>query len=186
MTTESGLLRVYVYGASEGESIALHLPNGAWGVVDSFASSPRDPATNPIHRLLRDKNVTEIEFLCITHPHADHFMGMSQLFRDFEVKHFWTFIGLEPTDFKLLQTYFLTEAAQANRATLREAAQELSSIFDAAKSSGIEPRLVMSGRRFIRFLVMMHHASKSGESRQPIEACVGIRTAWSTASQGTR
>lgn len=147
MTTESGLLRVYVYGASEGESIALHLPNGAWGVVDSFASSSGDPATNPIHRLLRDKNVAEIEFLCITHPHADHFMGMSQLFRDFEVKHFWTFIGLEPTDFKLLQTYFLTEAAQANRASLREAAQELSSIFDAAKSSGIEPQLVVSRRR---------------------------------------
>ena len=128
MTTESGLLRVYVYGASEGESIALHLPNGAWGVVDSFASSSGDPATNPIHRLLRDKNVAEIEFLCITHPHADHFMGMSQLFRDFEVKQFWTFFGLEPTDFKLLQTYFLTEAAQANRASLARFTHELRTV----------------------------------------------------------
>jgi len=147
MTTEAGFLRIYVYGASEGESIALHFPNNAWGVVDSLASSPRDPGTNPVHRLLKDKKVSEIEFLCITHPHADHFMGMTQFFRDFRVKQFWTFFGLEPTDFKLLRTYFLAEAAQANRARLKEAAQELTSIFDAAESSGIEPQLVMSLRR---------------------------------------
>ena len=71
---------------------------------------------------------------------------MSQLFRDFEVKHFWTFIGLEPTDFKLLQTYFLTEAASKSSHAKRSGPR-IEFDIRRSKSSGIEPRLVMSGRR---------------------------------------
>src|ERR1700678_498036 len=101
LTSEIGLFRLYLYGATEGESIALQLPSGKWGVVDSFASSLENPATNPVYSLLKAKNVDQIEFLCLTHPHDDHFKGMSQLLHGFDVKQFWTFCGLDPADFNL-------------------------------------------------------------------------------------
>ena len=30
----SGQIEIYVFGASVGEGIVLHLPNGVWGVID--------------------------------------------------------------------------------------------------------------------------------------------------------
>src|SRR5437764_754157 len=110
MTSNTGLVRIYVFGSTEGESIVLHLPNGKWGAVDSFAPSLNDPTTNPAYRLMRQKKVTELEFLCLTHPHDDHFRGMSQLLKGFSVRQFWTFIGPDPQDVSLLKNYFLAEA----------------------------------------------------------------------------
>ena len=146
MTSETGLLRIYLYGATRGESIALELPNGKWGVVDCFASSLASPVTNPVYALLKAKNVDQIEFLCLTHPHADHFIGMSHLLRDFTVRQFWTFCGLDPTDFRLLRTYFQAEADQAGRSTLKSSAAELAGIFDLVQQSGIQRQVVMSRR----------------------------------------
>ena len=40
---------------------------------------------------LNSKGVHSLEFLCLTHPHADHFMGMSCLIRDLQIKAFWAF-----------------------------------------------------------------------------------------------
>ncbi len=79
MASNAGSLRIYLFGATHGESIAIQLPNGKWGVVDCFGSSLTSPAQNPIHALLKRSHVDEIEFLCLTHPHVDHFNGMSQL-----------------------------------------------------------------------------------------------------------
>ncbi|MGO8898434.1 MAG: ComEC/Rec2 family competence protein [Isosphaeraceae bacterium] len=146
MTSEAKVLTIYLYGSTEGESIALHLPDGKWGVVDSFASSLKDPASNPTYSLLKRENVTELEFLCLTHPHDDHFRGMSQLLKGFTAKQFWTFFGPDPTDVQLLKTYFWAEAQQADRATLKESAEELASIFDTVEKGRIDRQVVMSRR----------------------------------------
>ena len=146
MASNAGSLRIYLFGATQGESIAIQLPNGKWGVVDCFASSLTSPATNPVHALLKASRVEEIEFLCLTHPHVDHFNGMSHLLRDFSVKQFWTFCGLDPTDFRLLCTYFQAEAEQAARSALKLSAAELASIFDLVLESGIQRQVVVSRR----------------------------------------
>lgn len=143
MTSDIARLKIYVFGSTEGESIVLHLPNGRWGVVDSFVSSLNDPGTNPAYRLLKRENVTEIEFLCLTHPHDDHFRGMSQLLEGFTVRQFWTFMGPDPQDVSLLKTYFLAEAAQADRAVLMESAAELVSLFEFVDRGPIEPQIVI-------------------------------------------
>jgi hypothetical protein len=145
-TSEPRLLKIYLYGSTEGESIVLHLPNGKWGVVDSFADSLKDSATNPAYRLLKSKNVTELEFLCLTHPHNDHFRGMSQILQGFTVKQFWTFFGPDPNDVKLLKTYFTAEAVQLDRAAFTEVAEELASIFDIVEARKIDRQLVVSRR----------------------------------------
>ena len=71
---------------------------------------------------------------------------MSQLLRDFTVKQFWTFCGLDPTDFILLRTYFQAEADQAGRSSLKNSAAELASIFDLVQQSGIQRQVVVSRR----------------------------------------
>lgn len=146
MTIDLAPLKIYIFGSTKGESIVLHLPNGRWGVVDSFASSLNDPRTNPAYRLLKQQNVTEIEFLCLTHPHDDHFRGMSQLLKGFTVRQFWAFMGPDPQDIALLKTYFLAEATQTDRAILRESAAELISIFELAEQCPIRPQTVISRR----------------------------------------
>jgi hypothetical protein len=146
MASNGAVLRIHLFGAARGESIALEFPDGKWGVVDAFAASPGDPTTNPVHGLLTAKQVDQLEFLRLTHPHEDHFRGMGQLLRDFSVKQFWTFCGLDPMDFRLLRTYFLAEAEQAGRSALKESAEELASIFDHVERLRVPRQVVMSRR----------------------------------------
>ncbi len=109
-----GLLEIHLFGATKGESIVLRLPDGRWGVVDCYASSIDRPETNPAIRLLRERSVSELAFLCLTHAHDDHFSGMSHLIREFRPREFWSALPLDPEDFRLLQTYLKAEAAIRN------------------------------------------------------------------------
>ena len=87
-TTNPGQLEVHVIGADEGESIVLRLPNDEWGVVDCCASSLKDQSSNPTLLFLESRNVQRLAFICMTHPHADHFRGMSQLLSKYLVDFF--------------------------------------------------------------------------------------------------
>lgn len=84
-------LEIHVINGGYGESIIVRLPNGRWGVVDCYAPTPDDPATNPTIDFLKRKRVRNLEFVCLTHPHDDHFRGMSQVFNCFQVRRFWRF-----------------------------------------------------------------------------------------------
>jgi beta-lactamase superfamily II metal-dependent hydrolase len=89
-------LEVHVLGGSRGESIIIRLPSGAdqgerWGVVDCYARSLQDPQSNETLRFLHERGVHRLEFLCLTHPHADHYRGISQLLTALDVRAFWQF-----------------------------------------------------------------------------------------------
>ena len=142
MATTRVELHVHVFGSSLGESIVLQLPDGSWAVIDCFASSPNDTRTNPAHRLLSSRGVKALEFVCLTHPHADHFMGMSRLVRDFQVKTFWGFGGLHPPDFDLLKTFFKADAATSGLPDSQERASEISNLFDEILRKGIRHQAV--------------------------------------------
>jgi hypothetical protein len=142
MATTRVELHVHVFGAALGESIVLQLPDGSWAVIDCFASSPNDPRTNPAHRLLSSRGVRALEFLCLTHPHADHFMGMSRLVRDFHIKAFWGFGGLHPPDFDLLMTFFKADAATSGLPDTQERANVISTLFDEILARGIRHQAV--------------------------------------------
>ena len=85
------LLKIHVIGAGKGESIILEMPNNNWGVVDCYSPSLSDSEANPTIIFLRRNNVEELEFLCLTHPHDDHYLGMTQLIKEFRVNRFWRF-----------------------------------------------------------------------------------------------
>lgn len=84
------MLGVHVLGPGFGETIIIELPNGEMGVVDSFAARFTGP---PALEYLRVNHPTlkKLKFVALTHPHADHCMGMSRYFDKYEVEEFWYF-----------------------------------------------------------------------------------------------
>jgi beta-lactamase superfamily II metal-dependent hydrolase len=114
-----------VIGGATGESIVLGLPNGTWGVVDCYARSPDDPATNPTLAFLRSRGVESLEFVCLTHPHDDHFRGMSHLLEAYPVRRFWRFGSLSRQHLENLLDYLKGDADERGNEQDRRAADDL-------------------------------------------------------------
>jgi beta-lactamase superfamily II metal-dependent hydrolase len=110
MNDEAALLQIHVLGAGEGESVVLGLPGGQWGVVDCYSPSLSEPSCNPTLQFLNERDIHELEFLCLTHPHKDHFHGMSQLLQNLDVHAFWRFGALSGRHFVALAEYLAVDA----------------------------------------------------------------------------
>jgi hypothetical protein len=84
---------VHVIGAGKGESIILQMPNGEWGVVDCYAPSIKNSETNQTLRFLRRNEVESLQFLCLSHPHEDHFRGITHILTEYEgkIRQIWRF-----------------------------------------------------------------------------------------------
>ncbi|MBC8230091.1 MBL fold metallo-hydrolase [bacterium] len=87
------LLGIHVIGSGKGESILLELPNGECGIVDCFSPSLTKKHLNQTLRLLADFDVTRLRFICLTHPHEDHFRGITHLLETYQenIEEFWVF-----------------------------------------------------------------------------------------------
>lgn len=95
MTSENDSPKIvcYVLNSGIGESIIINLlPIDKWGVVDCYSNS-KNPRYNPTLNLLDKQKVTELEFLCWTHPHHDHYKGLSHVLKHYEnkIKRIWMF-----------------------------------------------------------------------------------------------
>jgi hypothetical protein len=136
------MLRLYLFGSTKGETVVLHMPDDrGWGVVDCYAPSLEDPRSNPAYALLERENIAELAFLCLTHPHDDHYRGMSQLLDRFVVQDFWTFSHFDRKKFNILHMYFRAEAARAKLQEYTENAEELERIFRLAREKKAEWRV---------------------------------------------
>jgi beta-lactamase superfamily II metal-dependent hydrolase len=118
-------LEVHILNGGYGESIIVRLPNGRWGVVDCYAPTPSDPRTNPTVVFLKEHRVRHLEFVCLTHPHDDHFRGMSQLFRSFQVKRFWRSPALTPEHLRNFLSRGRVEAEERGDTRSEEALNDL-------------------------------------------------------------
>ena len=81
-------MEVHVFGADQGESILIKFPNDKWGVVDCYAPS-KDVSSNQALSYLLDKKVTQLHFVCLTHPHHDHYSGLAQILECIPTRQFW-------------------------------------------------------------------------------------------------
>jgi beta-lactamase superfamily II metal-dependent hydrolase len=129
MTTELDRLSIHVLGAGKGESIIMRLPNGSWGVIDCCASSSKDRTKNETLKFLFEQNVKELEFVCLTHSHDDHYRGMSHILETFHVRYFWRFNGLGGPHFQRLVQYFRVDAEELGGADEISGAAEFERIF---------------------------------------------------------
>ncbi len=126
-------LEMHVFAAGQGESIVLKLPGRGWGVVDCYASKLSDPAENPVLCFLSDRGVGELEFLCLTHPHDDHFRGMSHLLQRLRVHSFWRPSAMSPQRLQWILQLALVDAKRSGHDKAHEDADELERIFTLVK-----------------------------------------------------
>lgn len=77
----SDVIEVSIFGPGRGESIAVHLGDGHWIIVDSCRTSSR---SIPVLSYLQHIGVAvaaDVKLVVATHPHADHFAGIAEVFR---------------------------------------------------------------------------------------------------------
>jgi len=99
-----GALSVVVFGPGRGEAVVVQLPDGRLGVVDGCKgpSNPKDPrgTGDPVREFLHaveahrglTEHTLELEFVCLTHPHDDHYAGLGQLMSRYSgrIRRPWT------------------------------------------------------------------------------------------------
>jgi beta-lactamase superfamily II metal-dependent hydrolase len=90
-----GTLNLIVFGPGKGEAILLVLPDGSVGVVDGCRES-QDPARGFLEALKKVREAAggalRIRFVCLTHPHDDHYAGLGRLIAVFRscIEEVWT------------------------------------------------------------------------------------------------
>jgi ribonuclease BN (tRNA processing enzyme) len=87
------------------------LPDNNWGVVDCFKTSAE--VELPALSFLKARNVTKLKFVCLTHPHYDHYHGMLDILEYFssgdrEIESFWDF-GLDTEKLTYFKNRFGSE-----------------------------------------------------------------------------
>lgn len=74
-------LEVHVFGARPmGEGIIVKFPDGKYAVIDCcYRGDSDEPLKNPMVSFLNDRKVRNLAFVCLSHPHEDHFHGLRQI-----------------------------------------------------------------------------------------------------------
>jgi hypothetical protein len=82
-------LRLTVFDVGDGLCLLVRSPGGRYGVIDTCVRP--GGGVHPILDHLAAEGVRELSFLCLTHPHRDHFTGMLPLIeqRDCRILEFW-------------------------------------------------------------------------------------------------
>lgn len=75
-------LKIKIFNVGHGDCILLEFPNGELGLIDS--QIPRGLKSCPAIELIEKKK--HLKFLCLTHPHSDHFRGMLQILENSQIK----------------------------------------------------------------------------------------------------
>ncbi len=78
-------LEVHHINVGQGESIYIELPDGSDVLIDAGKSNYGSTVVNYLKE--QEKNI-DIEYLIATHPDADHIGGMSEVFKQLNVKNF--------------------------------------------------------------------------------------------------
>lgn len=88
-------LNIVVFGPGRGEAILVVLPDGRIGVVDGCREPDKDGRGDPVRELLdhlererssRNQPGLRLRFVCLTHPHGDHYGGLARLLQAYETR----------------------------------------------------------------------------------------------------
>ncbi len=86
---------VVMFNVGEGDSLALGFPFEGelrWGLIDCCQGPDQDEP--PVLEFLRAEGIEELEFICLTHLHYDHFRGLARVLKYFDargypIRSFW-------------------------------------------------------------------------------------------------
>jgi len=102
-----------VGGGGLGEAIILRLPDGRFGLIDCYSPISLPVEKNLVITRLNALGATGLQFVALTHPHQDHFLGMSQVLEKLSPKEFWLFAGATQAMMERLPAYLTAEALHA-------------------------------------------------------------------------
>jgi len=93
--TENKELKVIIFNVGEGDSAAIGFPVGEqtkWGLIDCCQAKYQNEP--PVLKFLREEGIKELEFVCLTHLHYDHYRGLSQIldyfkYNNYPIHSFW-------------------------------------------------------------------------------------------------
>lgn len=87
------MLKLHILNVEHGSSVVVEFDSGterAFGVVDShWPSSAKEPKALV---KLKELGAKKLSFICLTHPHKDHFKGLYNIIRAYHgsIEHFYT------------------------------------------------------------------------------------------------
>ena len=122
-------MQIHVFGGSKGESIVLELPNGAWGVVDYYTPRASGDDAHPVIAFLESQGVQTLEFVCLTHPHNDHFRGILALMERFPVAEFWRPPAMDRKLMAKIVALYATRSRSDPTDQTRQDAKELGELY---------------------------------------------------------
>lgn len=80
-----GSVEIYVLDVGQGDSIFLMSPSGKTMLIDASISS----MYSRIDEFLKSKQVTKLDIVIGTHPHADHIGGMKKVVENYEIGEYY-------------------------------------------------------------------------------------------------
>jgi len=76
-------LNAYFINVGQGDAIYLEFPNGTNALIDG------GPSGQLVYDFLKEKGVTKLDRVVLTHPHSDHYRGLKKVFTAFDVKNYY-------------------------------------------------------------------------------------------------
>jgi len=183
---EDGALSLVVFGPGRGEAMVVVLPDGRVGVVDGCRepSSPGTGRGDPVREFLSaleqrarpPGSPFQLAFVCLTHPHDDHYAGLGRLLEAYRgrVGAVWSVPKVGDRYTEALRSY--VEATRAGRnpfpddVKVRGLERILVELVEAPRH-GASLRHVAQGKRLIQKLVQseMLEVSACGPADQDVE-----------------
>lgn len=111
---------VHVFGSNtQGEGVVLKLPGEQYALIDCcFDGLSSEPDKNPVLSFLNARGVRQLAFLCLTHPHRDHYYGLEQVLDQISTKVFIYPSALEVA--RLARLLKVEDALLASQGTRRD------------------------------------------------------------------
>lgn len=85
LKSEEDKMKVHFLDVGDGHCTHIRFPNGEDMLVDCYLNKD---GTNVVE-YLKKQNIGSIETLVITHPHIDHFRGITELYNNFDLGEVW-------------------------------------------------------------------------------------------------
>lgn len=111
--------------------------NSSFGVIDSNVVKGTT-AVKAVDKL-NELGATNLSFVMLTHPHLDHYLGLHQVFQNFDVETFYSFpIGLDRVNHAKKLAELAARSTDSDSESIRRSSLELIQILHDAKHKAAE------------------------------------------------